>query len=170
MTAASTARQTQKAASDSARERKFTKINGRPTRKDYNRLCKEVQEASTQEYVPYPGAEDNGYLAEILGDTRYTALTELEYEKPDEKPSAIHPDIDEDTTAEERAELKAEQAELIETWWDRLGWIKGTGHNIRAALDKKYYQLLQEGLLKYKKVEPKQYLDHLANKWCRLSV
>ena len=170
MTAASTARQTQKAASDSAKERKFTKINGRPTRKDYTRLCKEVQEASTQEYVPYEGAEDNGYLAEILGDTRYTALTTLVYEKPDEKPSAIHPDIDENTTDEERAELKAEQAELIEAWWARLGWIEGTGHNIRAALDEKYYQLLQEGLLKYKKVEPKQYLDHLANKWCRLSV
>ena len=114
MTAASAARQTQKASSDSARERKFMKINGQPTRKDYTCLCKEVQEASTQEYVPYPGAEDNGYLAEVLGDARYTALTELEYETPEEKPSAIHPAIDEDTTAEERAELKAKQAELTE--------------------------------------------------------
>ena len=130
MTAASTARQTQKAASDCARDRKFTKINGRPTRKEYTPLCKEVQEASTQEYVPYEGAEDNGYLAEILGNTRYMALTTLVYEKPDEKPSAIHPDIDKDTTAEERAELKAEQAELIESWWARLGWIEGTCYNI----------------------------------------
>jgi hypothetical protein len=60
------------------------------------------------------------------------------YEKPNEKPSAIHPYIDEHTTDEERAELKAEQAELIEAWWARLGWIEGTGHNIRAALDEKY--------------------------------
>ena len=106
--AASTARQTQKAASDSARERKFTKINGRPTRKDYTRMCKEVQEASTQEYVPYPGVEDNGYLAKILGDVKYMALTGLEYEKPEEKPSAIHPEMDKDTTDKDRVELKAE--------------------------------------------------------------
>jgi hypothetical protein len=170
MTKASSARQTQKAASDGAKEKKFTKINGRPTRKDYTRLCKEVQAASTQEYVPYEGAEDNGYLAEILGSVKYTALTGLDYEKPDAKPSSVHPDIDEDTTDEERAELKAEQAELIEAWWARLGWIEGTGHNIRAALDEKYYQQLQHSLLQYKKIEPKEYLDHLANKWCRLSV
>ena len=76
------------------------KIKGRPTRKDYTRLCKEVQAASTQEYVPYEGAEDNGYLAKILGAEKYTALTELEYEKPQEEPPAVHPDIDEDTTEE----------------------------------------------------------------------
>jgi hypothetical protein len=98
------------------------------------------------------------------------ALTELEYEKPEEKPSAVHPDIDKDTTEEEKAELKAEQAELIEARWARLGWIKGTGHNIRAALDEKYYQQLQHKLLQYKKINPKKYLDHLANKWCRLSI
>ena len=83
--------QTQKAASDGAREKKFTKINGRPTRKDYKRLCREVQAASTQEYVPYEGAEDNGYLAKILGSVKYTALTGLDYEKPNAKPSTVHP-------------------------------------------------------------------------------
>ena len=117
MTKASSARQTQKAASDGAKEKKFTKINGRPNRKDYTRLCKEVQAASTQEYVPYEGAEDNGYLAEILGSVKYTALTGLEYEKPEEKPSAIHPEIDEHTTDKDRTELKAVQAELIKAWW-----------------------------------------------------
>ena len=64
MTKSPSARQTQKAAADSTRERKFTKINERPTRKDYTCLCKEVQAASTQEYVPYKGADDNGYLAQ----------------------------------------------------------------------------------------------------------
>ena len=141
MTKVSSARK-QKAAANNARERKFTKINRRPTRKDYTCLCKVVQAASTQEYVPYEGAEDNGYLAKILGAEKYMALTELKYEKPEEKPPAVHPDIDEDTTEEGKAELKAEQAELIEAWWARLGWIEGTGHNIRAALDKKYYQQL----------------------------
>ena len=103
MTKASSARQTQKAASDGVREKKFTKINGRPSRKDYTRLCKEVQAASTQEYIPYEGAEDNGYLAEILGSTKYTALTGLEYEKPNAKPSTVHPDID-DYTSDEKKE------------------------------------------------------------------
>ena len=68
---------------------------------------------------------------------KYTALTGLDYEKPEEKPPAVHPDIDKDTTEEEKAELKAEQAETIEAWWARLGWIEGTGYNIRVALDKK---------------------------------
>ena len=101
---------------------------------------------------------------------KYTALTGLDHEKPEGKPPALHPDIDEDTTEEEKAELKAEQAEIIEVWWARLGWIEGTGHNIREALDKKYYQQLQRTLLQYKKIEPKEYLDHLAHKWCRLST
>ena len=126
----------QKAAANSVSERKFIKINEQPTWKDYTRLCKKVQAASTQEYVPYEGAEDNGYLAKILGAAKYMALTGLEYKKPKEKPPPVHPDIDEDTTEEEKAELKAEQAETIEAWWDRLGWIAGTGHNIRAALVK----------------------------------
>ena len=91
---------------------------------------------TTQEYVPYEGADDNGYLVKILGAEKYTALTELEYEKPEEKAPAVHPDIDKDTTEEKKAELKAEQSELIEAWWARLGWIEGTGHNIQAALDK----------------------------------
>ena len=64
----------------------------------------------------HEGAEVNGYLAEILGNVKYTALTGLEYEKPEEKPSAIHPEIHKDTTDVDRAELKAEQAELIEAW------------------------------------------------------
>ena len=100
-------------------------------------MCKEVQAASTQEYVPYEGSDDNGYLAEILGAKKYTALMGLDYEKPEEEPSAVHPDIDEDMAEEEKAELKARQAETIKVWWARLGWIEGTGHNIRAALDKK---------------------------------
>ena len=70
-------------------KRSSTKINGRPTRKDYTRLCKEVQAASTQEYVPYEGAEDNGYLVNILGSIKYMALTGLVYEKPEAKPE--HP-------------------------------------------------------------------------------
>ena len=56
------------------------------------------------------------HLAEVLGDAIYTALTELEYEKPEEQPALIHPGIDEDTTDKERSELKAEQAELREAW------------------------------------------------------
>ena len=95
-------------------------------------------------------------------------LTASEYEKPDETPALIHPDIDEDTADKKRAKLKAEQVELTEAWWARLGWIEGTGQNIQEALDEKYYQQLGHTLLKYKKVKPKEYLNYLANKWCRL--
>ena len=120
MTRASPARQTQKAAFNSTRGRKSTKINRQPTRKDCSQLCKEVQAASTQEYVLYEGAEDNVYLAEGLVDEKYAALTELEYEKPEEKPALVHPYIVEDTTEEAGVELKAEQAEIIEAWCARL--------------------------------------------------
>ena len=103
MTKASSARQTQNAASDSVKEKNLTKINGQPTKKDYTRLFKEVQAAFTQEYVTYEGAKDNGYLPEILGEEKYTALTGLDYEKPEGKPPPVHhPDIDEDTTEEEK--------------------------------------------------------------------
>ena len=94
-----------------------------------------MQAASTQEYVPYEGAENSGYLAEVLGDAKYTTLTGLDYENPEEKPARVHPDTDGNTTEDDRAELKAEQAEIIEAWWTRLGWIEGMGHNIRAAME-----------------------------------
>ena len=93
-----------------------------------------------------------------------------DYKKSEEKPPPVHPDIDEDTTEEVKAELEAEQAETIEAWWARLGWIEGMGHNIWTALDETYYQQLQHTLLQYKKIEPKEYLNHLVNKWCQLST
>ena len=58
----------------------------------------------------------------------------------------------------------------MEAWWARLSWIEGMSQNIREALDEEYHQQVGHSLLKYRKVEPKQYLNHLAKKWCRLST
>ena len=107
MTKATSARQAQKVVYNSAKERKFTKINVRPTRQDYNLLNKEIQEPAVLEHVVYEVVDDNGYLAEVIGDVRYLTLTNLLYDTPTEKPSLVHKDTENQTSAKDCVELKA---------------------------------------------------------------
>ena len=99
------------------------------------------------ENVIYEGADENGYIAEIIGDARYLALTGETHVTPTVKPPLVHEDTDENTSAEDRVELKAENEERIEQWWSRTGWIEGTGHKIQETMDEKYHQQLGHKIL-----------------------
>ena len=69
--------------------------------------------ATSVEYDYYEWAEDHGCLAYVIGVDRYDALTDLEFEEPS-RPTRTHPDINDDMSLEERADLKAENDENLE--------------------------------------------------------
>ena len=72
--------------------------------------------ATSVECDYYEWAEDHGCLAYIIGVDRYEALPGLEFEEPS-RPTRTHPDIDDDTSLEERVDLKAENDENLEAWY-----------------------------------------------------
>ena len=101
----------------STKERKFTKINVWPSRKDFN-LLKKRYKGQQYEHVIHEGAEDNRYLVEvIIAHARYQALTQLNYIEPPDKPPLVHGSINELIADEEQVELKAKNKERLEQWW-----------------------------------------------------
>lgn len=167
----STARQLEKITEDYIRENfKFVKIQGEPSRLKLRELEEEMSVAATSvECDYYEWAEDHGCLAYVIGVDRYEALTGLEFEEPS-RPTRTHPDIDDNTSLEERADLKAENDENLESWYTLQGALKGLTANLRDAIDPKYYQELKKPLLGYKKVTIREYIEHIKKEWCVLDT
>jgi len=92
----------------------FTKIHGRSTRTKVQLLIDEARNAVTSVNLDlYEWAQDYGL-------ERYQEVTGIELEEEDGdivRPSKTHPDIDEDTTDAERAELKADHETHQEAWF-----------------------------------------------------
>jgi len=113
---ASSARQLEKIADDYIRENfEFVKIQGEPSRLKLRELEEEMSLAPTSvECDYYEWAEDHGCLVYGIGIDRYkaNALTNLEFEEPS-RPTRTHPDIEEDTSAEKHADLKAEMMRTL---------------------------------------------------------
>ena len=167
----STVRQLEKITEDYIRENfKFVKIQGEPSRLKLWELEEEMSVAATSvECDYYEQAEDHGCLAYTKGVDRYKALTGLKFEEPS-RLTRIHPDIDDDTSLEERADLKAEKDENLEAWYALQGALKGLTANLRDAIDPKYYQELKKPLLGYKKVAIRDYFEHIKKEWCVLDT
>ena len=111
----STVRQLEKITKDYIRENfKFVKIQGEPSRLKLRELKEEMSVAATSvECDYYDWAEDHICLVCVIGVDRYKELAYLEFEEPIH-PTRTHPDIDDDTSLEERAGLKAENDENLE--------------------------------------------------------
>ena len=140
---------------------KFVKIQGESSRLKLRELEEEMSVAATSvEYDYYDWAEDHGCLVYVIAVNRYEALTDLEFEEPS-RPPRTHPDIDDDTSPEERADPKAENDESLEAWYILHDALKGLTANLRDAIDPKYYQELKKPLLGYKKVAIRDYLEHI---------
>jgi len=86
----------------------------------------------------------------------------LEYKEPG-CPTRTHPDIDNDTSLEEHADLKAkaENDENLEAWYTLQGALKGLTANLRDTTDPKYYQELKKLLLGYKMVAIRDYFAQI---------
>ena len=171
----STAKQAETTAHEAVRATPFTRVHGRPTRKDYETLKDEASAlASEVEDITYAWSRDNaeeyGLLADILGADEYDELTGIgTYASPAE-PASYDPAITNATPTHER-KRREEEWELIRTsWFIRKGFLRGIVDNLRDALDEQYYSQLKHRLTAYCNVMPLQILYHLNDRWCPLDV
>jgi hypothetical protein len=165
-----TAKQTEQAAFEQVRLKPFTKIHGRPTRRDRNTLREEICVAASEVDMPFAEAGEFGLLGEIMDADEYTAVTDgLVYAAPTE-PEAYDENIDNDMEDHERKKLEALHDERLEAWYTRRGALRALCDNVRDALDEKYYQSLKKPIIAYKKVPVKEYINHLDEKWCKLDT
>lgn len=164
-----TAKQTEQSAYEQVRLKPFTKIHGRPSRLDRNVLREELCATASEVDMPFDESGDYGLLGEIMEADEYTTITGLTY-FPLEKPSAYDEDITDEMEHHERKQLEAEHSERLEAWHTRRGALRGLADNIRDALDKKFYLSLKRPVIAYKNVQPRDYITHLDNKWCKLDT
>jgi hypothetical protein len=141
----------------------YTRIQGKPTWLQTTQLVAELEAQAMMCDVSYDWAGDNGLLAVIEGAAKYLARTGENYIEP-VRPGAQHPNILGGTAAQIRA-MDAENDGWRRDYAIFSGFCRGCGHNVRDALDSKYYEQLREETFLYKRVRPKQYIDELKSKW-----
>ena len=123
--------------------------------------------ALTYDNVTYDWAGEYGLLAEIIGATRMNKLTNVTYVLP-VKPPAVDPDVEAGNLTEKKAltakalhEVKLVNYAIVE------GFRQGFGENFRETFDAKYWEQLKEDVFKYKRITPRQYIEHLETKWVK---
>jgi hypothetical protein len=141
----------------------YTRIQGKPTWLQTTQLIAELEAQAMMFDVSYDWAGDNGLLAVIEGAAKYLARTGENYIEP-VRPGAQHPNILNGTAAQIRA-MDAENDGWRRDYAIFSGFCRGCGHNVRDALDSKYYEQLREETFIYKRVRPKDYIDELKSKW-----
>jgi hypothetical protein len=170
-----TEKQAETTAGEAVRATPFTRVHGRPTRKDYELLKEEASAlASEVEDITYSwskNATNNfGLLADIIGTDEYDELTSISTYVIPTEPASYEPTITNATLTHER-KRKEEEWELGRTsWYIRKGFLKGIVDNLRDALDEQYYSQLRHRLTAYRNITPYQILEHLNNRWCPLDV
>jgi|LakMenEpi03Aug12_release.lakeMendotaPanAssembly.Ray.scaffolds.fasta_scaffold47914_2 hypothetical protein len=171
----STAKQAETTAFESVRAKPFTRVHGRPTRRDYEILkeeaCAPASEVEDITYVWSKNLTDNyGLLADIMGVDEYDDLTGIStYVIPNE-PESYDPNITNATPTHTRKRME-EEWELVRTsWFIRKGFLRGVVDNLRDALDEQFYSQLRHRLTAYRNITPYQILEHLNTRWCPLDV
>ncbi len=154
----------------------FTQIHGRPTRQDYELLTKEASDlASEVENITFTWSRDTatgeeyGLLAEIIGDVKYTHLTNLNWAQEMEL-TAYDPAITAATATHTRKRMEEEWDEKHTLWFIRKGFLRGVTMNMRDTLNKQYYSQLKNIITAYRNTTPIQILEHLDTRWCPLDV
>ena len=171
----STAKQAETTAHDAVRATPFTRVHGRPKRKDYEILKEEASAlASEVEDITYAwsrdAAEEYGLLADILGEDEYEELTGIDTYVIPAEPASYDPAVTNATPTHER-KRREEEWELVRTsWFIRKGFLRGVVDNLRDTLDEQYYSQLKHWLTAYRNVTPFQILNHLNDRWCPLDV
>ncbi len=164
----STAKQAETTALDSVRTISFTRVHGRPTRRNYKTLKEEASAlASKVEDITYgwsKNATDNyGLLADILGADKYDELTGINSFTIPCKPASYDPTIT-NSMLTHKCKWKEEEWDFIcTTWFICKGFLRGVVDNLRNALDKQYYSHLKHRLTAYHNITPHQILEHLNN-------
>ena len=117
----STAKQAETTAHEAVRATPFTRVHGRPKRKDYETLKDEASAlASEVEDITYAwsrdAAEEYGILADILGSDEYEELTGIETYAIPAEPASYDPAITDATPTHER-KRREEEWDLVRTSW-----------------------------------------------------
>jgi hypothetical protein len=124
----STAKQAETTALESVRAISFTRVHGRPTRRNYETLKEEASTlASKVEDITYTwskNATDNyGLLANILGADKYNELTGINsYAIPCE-PASYNPTITNAMLTHEHKRNEVEWDLVRTTWFIRKGFL-----------------------------------------------
>jgi hypothetical protein len=164
-----TAKQAETNAFESVRTTPFTRVHGRPTRRDYEVLkeeaCALASEVDNITYAWSKNLTDNyRLLADILGVNKYDNLT------GNHEPASYDPNITDATPTYTRKQME-EEWELVQTsWFIQKGFLRGIDDNLQDALDEQYYSQLRHQLTVYRNITPYQILEHLNNRWCPLNV
>jgi len=171
----STAKQAETNAFESVRATPFTRVHGRPTRRDYKipkeEACALASEVDDITYAWSKNGTDNyGLLTDIIGVDEYDDLTNIsKYAIPHELASS-DPNITDTTLTYTRKQME-EEWELVRTsWFIQKGFLHGVVDNLRDALDEQYYSQLRHRLTAYRSITPYQILEHLNNRWCPLDM
>ena len=176
MTASSNAKTAETTAYDAVRAQPLTRIHGRPTRSDYERIKKEASDlASEVEDIVYNWARDPatgteyGLLAEIIGEPEYNLLTGITWTQ-EREPDKYDPAITAATATHTRKRMEEDWEEYRQSWYIRKGFLRGMTMNMRDALDEAYYSQLKHVTTAYRNTTPLQILEHLDTRWCPLDV
>ena len=145
---------------------RFTPIQDPCTWSDKEQLLQEMCDLAVTYDLHYEWAGEYGALAMVANPARYTADTGLVFVEP-EKPPSSHPDA---------ATATAAQAKVFNSLNDQerrsfaivTGFRRGSSENIQLALPESHYEQLKEDLYAYKRVRPRDYIEHLENDWCPL--
>jgi hypothetical protein len=118
-------------------------------RQDYELLKKEASDlASKVDNIIFAWScdqatgEEYGLLAEIIGDIKYTHLTNLNWAQEME-PATYDPAITAATATHTRKRLEEEWEEKYKSWFIQKGFLRGVTMNMRNVLDKQYYSQLK---------------------------
>jgi hypothetical protein len=139
----STAKQAKTTAFKSVRARPFTRVHGRPTRRDYKILKEEACAlASKVKDITYPWSKNAtgnyGLLANILGVNEYDNLTNIAMYAIPHDPASYNPNITNATPTHTQKRME-EEWELIRTsWFIWKGFLKSVVDNLQDALDEQY--------------------------------
>jgi hypothetical protein len=161
---------------NAVRAKPFTVIHGCPTRHDYELLKKEASDLGSKvNNITFPWSrdlaigEEYGLLADIIGDVKYTHLTNLNWAQEIE-PATYDPAITAATATHTRKRLEKEWEEIRKSWYIQKGFLHGVTLNMRDALDNQYYLQLKHINTAYCNTTPIQILEYLDTRWCPLDV
>jgi len=109
-------KQTEESAFDKIRSTPFTRINGRPSRSDYELLKRECCDKASEiedvdlEWCTDPTTgEEYGLLADILGHDEYNDLTNINIgDVPEQQPPTYDPNINDTTPTHQRKRMEEE--------------------------------------------------------------
>ena len=149
----------------------FTRICGKPSWEEKEGLLKESRDISMKfTQVSYDWAGEYGLLAEIEGGTKFTALTQKQYTAP-VRPPPQDPGIVSGNITDKQARSRKELNDIAKVNYAIVeGFRQEFSHNWQKALDSRYYEQLREEISGYKRILPRQFIEHLEKKWVKLDI